>query len=343
MPAAQTINEAINRQSVYSDRHILPGIKNIAFQHSPLAAIYLGNLLDEMFGGVRMNGEAKRSQVGGLRVDIQHNVSQNTTAKRMAGPWAKYDTTPQDTIRRSQANWTHYSATDTISNYDKLINQGADKIADIVTEQSRVTFSSLLELSVKDVVNGGNGAADAATGLDEIISAGDSVQGLSGATYTNWNSRGVSARGTAPASVSFASGAFASQGVDDMRTAWLNASEGMVQPNVVTTTSDIFAAYEATIVPQERYSAPATTGNASFVALAFKTAPVLWDPFETSGVIRFHNTEACYIKVLSGADFEYDDWVKAGEQEAMSREMMLKFQLCAEDRRLVNKLTGVTT
>jgi hypothetical protein len=179
------------------------------------------------------------------------------------------------------------------------------------------------------------------TGLEQLAAANDSVQGLNGSTYANFNARGVSARGTAVGSVSFASGSFSAQGVADMRTSYNNASEGALAPRIGLTTYSVLEFYEGAIVPQERYTSP-QMGNLSFMNLAFKDAVVVGDPKCTSGTLYWVNPSNCYAVALDGANFNNGEAHRAEKQEATNMQIMWKGQLVTEDRRLVNKMNGIT-
>lgn len=339
MAASQTLSRTIDRELFYTDEVRIGTVRNIAFQSSFAASLFVGDNPDDDAGQRMMAGTAKQSQSGGQKPQMDHIVEQNSTAGALASGWSPYDTTPQDFGRRSESNWKHYAASRTLSLTDTLINQGPAARASLVDTETRVCFSSLVEVIVRDVFSGN--AASELTGLDSIISANDSVQGMSGATFTNWNSRGVSARGTAPGSVSFASGSFAGQGIADMRAAFTNATEGARVPNVLLTTYDIWNFYEGQLVNQQRYG-QGEAGNASFPSLHFRQARVYGDPFATSGVMYMINTDAVKLVVLGGADLAFQPWKDATNQEAKSSELVFKGQMMVGDRRLLNKLTGIT-
>jgi hypothetical protein len=342
MAASQSLTRNIDRLTAFTNETILPGVRHLQFQNDPAAWIFLGDAIDPKYpSGMPMQGAGKRSFAGSSTIQVSHAVESNNSAKRMTGPWDTFDTTPQDFVRRSEANLKHYSATMTFSLTDELVNVGSQVVADQMTEEARNRMGSLLLLCVQDVYSGN--VSTAATGLDSIISANDSVQGLSGATYSVWNSRGLSARGTAPGSVSFTGGSFATRGISDFITAYNNATEGMMAPNVILTTWDIHAFYENKLVQFERYNAPTvgTTGNVTFGGLAFRKASVFASPNATSGVAYFLNTDVCYADFLSGADFRAMPFIQASQQEAKTSELVAKFQMIVEDRRLLNKITGV--
>jgi hypothetical protein len=340
MAASQTLSRTIDRELFYSDELRIEGVKNIAFQSSVLGSILFGENPDPDANSRVSAGMMKRTQDGGQKVQVDHIVEQNSTVQSMASGWSSYDTTPQDFGRRSEANWKHYSGTRTISLTDTLINKGTAARSKLVDAETMNVFATMVELVTRDAISGS--ASSELTGFDSVISANDTVQGLSGASFGNWNSRGVSARGTAAGSVSFASGSFAGQGIADMRSAYTNATEGGRQPSILGMTYDIWNFYEAQLTNQQRYGADDKMGNASFGSLMFRNARCYGDPFVTSGEILFLNPDVLFVVVLEGADFAFQPWKDATNQESKSSELVFKGQVICTDRRLVNKLTGVT-
>lgn len=340
MAASQSRTQNIDRYLAYTNEHIFPGVRHIVFQEDPLASIFFGETVDPVNPMGVLAGAGKRTQSGSERIMMNHAVEGNQTAGWMAGPTAGYSTNMQDFVRRSEQNWKHGSATMTVSLTDRLINTGSDKVADIISTEATNRMSSLVNVAAQALVSGT--LSTQPTGLESLASANDSVQGLSGATYPTWNSRGVSARGTAAASVSFTGGSFATTGIPNWITAYNNACEGNRKPNVLVTTWDIFGFYENKLVQFERYAAPAKVGDATFEMLQFRRAPVLPSPNVTSGVTLFLNTQAVYSVFLGGADFQPQDWKHATNQEVQSSELVMKWNTYCEDRRLINKVISQT-
>ena len=340
MAVAQTRTQAIDRYLSYTNEHIFPGVRFLVFQEDPLASIYFGESVDPVNPGGPMSGAGRRTQDGGERIMMNHAVEGNLTAGWMSGPTDTYSTVMQDFVRRSEQNWKHGSAVMTLSLTDRLINSGSDKVASIVEAEATNRMSSLVNVGVQALTSGT--LATQPTGFESLASANDSVQGLSGATYSTWNSRGLSARGTAPASVSFTGGSFATTGIANWITAHNNATEGNRRPNHLVTTWDIFGFYENKLVQFERYAAPAKTGDAAFQQLQFRSGPVLPSPNVTSGTTLFLNTNAAYVVFLAGGDFQPQDWKSATNQEVQSSELVMKWNTYCEDRRLINKVISQT-
>lgn len=339
MPASQSLTRNIDRTLAFTDETLLPGVRHLQFNHSPAGFIFAGDAINPEDGGGTLRGAGKRTQTGGAKVQINHSVSKNSTVRWMAGPFSEFDTTPQDFVRRSEANWKHKSGTRTFSLTDELINVGEDAHTDQVTEETMNVMGTMVEGVAQGFYNG---SGIAITGAESLIGAADQVQGLSGLTYDVWNSPGLSPQGTAAGSISFAGGGFAATGIVNWRKAYVNASKGMRTPNLLLTTKDIMNFYEGTLVAQERYNAPAAIGDAGFETLAFKRAPVLADELCTAGLTLFLNLDVIYLVVLMGADFAFQEWINAGKQETRTSELAFKGQLVIEDRRLCNKVEGQT-
>ena len=341
MPVSQTLSRPIDRELFYTDERLLPGIVNIAFQHSPVATIFLADQPDGNTGPGRMNGMGKESPQTGQKVQFNIRVSENGTFKRMSGPWDTHPTQPGDTGRRAEDNWKHGSDATVLNDFDQYINAGPEALANVLTEERMHTVAGCVDAIAQDIV-ASSSATNAINSIPELIGANDSVHGLSGASFPNWNSRGLSARGTAPASVSFAGGSFAAVGIANLRTAANNCTEGTLEPNLHLTTYDAHSYYEGTVVVQERYAAPTDTGDAGVLRLAFRRAPVIADPHIVAGDWYMINTDYLKYIPLRGADFQAKPWKQATEQEAMVSEVQVKGQLCIKDRRLNNKITGIT-
>jgi len=339
-PTAQTRSFDISRDALAFTRDsIITRIFDAQFDHSPTLAMIFGRLLNASFGGVPLNGAFKDTQVGGESITHRVNLGSNGTAKTLSGPFDTVTTDPSDTVRNGWANWKHYSATVTVSDSELLMNTGDEAISSLLEFETQNAIRSLADLVGDHLYADGGGTA--ITPLDTLVNANNPADNLSHGTYAKWGSRGVSARGTAAASVSFTSGSFAAQGIADMRTAWLGASEGAIAPRVITNTYPVFAFYEGSLQPQERYS-NTMAADGGFTQLTFKSAPVFPDAKVGSGEMFFLNPEYLKVRVLAGADFTAKPFIEAEQQEAQISKIMLKCNTIVLDRRFQNKIDTIT-
>jgi len=340
-PTAQTRSFDISRDALAFTRDaIITRIFDAQFDHSPTLAMVFGRLLNADFGGVPLNGAFKDTQTGGESITHRVNLGSNSTAKTLSGPFDTVTTDPSDTVRNGWANWKHYSAVVTVSDAELLMNTGDTAISSLLEFETTNAIRSLADLVGDHLYQTGAGGT-AITGIPTLINANNTADNIAQGTYAKWGSRGVSARNTAAGSVSFASGSFAAQGIADMRTAWLGCSEGAIQPRVITTTYPIFAFYEGSLQPQERFTST-TTADGGFQQLMFKGAPVFPDVKVATQQMFFLNPEYLKVRVLGGADFTAKPFIEAEQQEAVLSKIMLKCNTIVLDRRFGNKLTGIT-
>lgn len=337
----QTESRTIDRTLAFTRDAIMPQVKQQAFNHSPVAAIFLTQMLGD-FGSQRMSGSGKTTQTGGESCLVRVGLGKGN-AKRMAGAWDTHGTAPSDVVRGARANWMHYSSNATISDTDLLINTGPEAISSLVAFEVQNAITTLADLIADDVYDNG-GVSTAITSLDDGISAASStLQGLASNTYSDWKSRGLTARGTADASVTFTGGSFATQGIADMLTAYNNASEGMIQPNVILNDYLTFERYEGSLTPQQQF-VRRDVGDGSFDNLAFKGRPMFPDdkaPSNTQWFLRVGD-DGVQMKFLAGAEFTPQGFKKANDQEASVEEYQAKCQLVFCSRKYNNKITGIS-
>ena len=315
------------------------------FSHSPALAIFANQTLGD-FGGVRLRGVGHTSQRGGHAVVMRARLADYSGAKRGAGPFDTHNTAVDDSNRLPEANWAFYTHGVALSAHDLRVNQGDAVIGNKLQEDTEACMLALADLVATDIY--ADGGPNAIAPLPVLINANDTVQGLSGATFTRYNSRGLSARGTAPAGVTFISGSFAAQGLADMRTLWNNASEGLVQPNAILTSYGTLERYEGTLQPQERFQGAVPVADGSFMALAFKSAPVLADPKCGDGdlfMVLAGTSNGIQLVALSGADFQFDPegFKRSSNQTVMVRALEATIALTIKNRQYgSNRMTGIT-
>jgi len=326
-----------DRALEYAREKIIPGITQNAIDALPGISLFAGRLGEAMFGPLTMMGRGKRMHTGGESIVNKVRLGVNTNRKTLTSFYDTFDTTPSDTVRHTRANWKLAGDVINISNHEIRTASGEFAIANIVQSEVTDGIASLVDLIGTHLFDAG-GVASRLTDLNTIVSAGDTIHGLSGVTFPAWNSRGLSARGTAPGSVSFTGGSFATTGLENWRTAWSNAEEGTEVPDILLTTHDIKTFYEATLQPQERFNNN-KLADAGFMVLQFKTAPVAADPHCNTGLTYFLNMGHIWLDVLSGADFSTGDFIEPEAQDVRIAKVVFTGEITTDARKLQNKVT----
>ena len=321
-----------------------PSIVENALDGHPGASIFAGKI-GAVLGGVlgadgSPSGTAARATTG-ESIKVRVKLDSNGSARRLASGWSEFSSDTSDTVRGTRANWKLYGATAVMNNYERRNNRGSAQLADLWAHKQSDSTSALIDLFAQDIFSTAS-PANAVTSLDSIISANDTLQNASGATYTKWNSRGLQAKGTAPGSVTFAGGSFVVTGLSNWRIASMNATEGGVRPNVMLTNDDVYRFYEASLTPQVRYKSDEMTGDIGFENLRFKNASVFHDQYCPSGTTYFINTDHLFLNYAEGALFDMTPVMGQAFQDAFSVKIIFQGQMVCCGRKFNNKITGQT-
>lgn len=328
---------------VTTAENILPGIRENSINASPVASIMCGKIGVALSGQIGADGSPNGPVVretSGESIRANVKLGKNESFQWLPSGYSETNIDTSDTARGSRANFKLGIGTVVISGSEKRKNSGAAQITSLLNHKETDTVSSMVD-GVAEALLGSVSAPNAVTSLLAIISANDSLQGLSGATFSNWNSRGVSAKGTAAASISFASGSFASQGVADMRTAFMNAEEGSIRPNAIVTTDAVYRYYEGSLTPGVRFD-DVMMGDLGFQAIKFKSVPIFHDPRVPTGIMLFLNTNFLYMSHLPGAFFNITPAERGLNQDAFVANVLFEANVVCDARKYQNKLTSIT-
>ena len=270
-------------------------------------------------------------RTGGASILVPIRSSKNSTAKFFDG-FEQLDVTPQDELTAAQFDWKQAAISVSVSGREERIqNNGTYAALDLV--QSKIKGA---EESLRDKINTGLYAASPAateigslvTSIDETSTIGD----INSTTYSFWQASSTTG------------GSFAAQGLSDMRSLWaeLEVRAPAAPTDLILTTSTVYNYYEGALQSQQRYTSSDRTGNASFDALKFRSAPVRYDAACTSGVAYFLNSQAMELCIHSGTDFIMRDWVPSINQDAKTALFMVGLELVIRNRRKLGKIISIT-
>ena len=321
-----------------------PGIVENALNGHPGASVFAGKIGSALSGEIGADGSPSGTagkSMQGESIYVRVKLGKNESARRLAGGYSEFSSDTSDTVRGLRANWKLYGATAVINGMERRNNRGSAQLADLWYHKQSDSTSALVDEFASDVFSTAS-PANAITSIDDIISANDSIQGASGATYANWNSRGLQAKGTAADAITFAGGSFTTTGLSNWRIAHMNASEGSIRPNVMLTNDDVFRWYEASLTPQVRYSSNEKTGNLGFENLQFREASVFHDSYCPTGNTYFVNTDHLCLAYAEGALFGMTSVSDQAFQDAFSVKVILQANMITSGRKYLNKVTGQT-
>lgn len=315
-----------------------------ALDGHPGVSIFFGKIGAALSGQIGQDGSPSGTaarEATGESIRIRAKLDVNGSAKRLQNGFSEFSVDSSDTVRGLRANWKLYGATAIISGMERRNNRGAAEISDLWTHRHNDAVSALVDLVAQDIFST-NAVSTAITSLDAIIGSTSSLQNASGSTYSKWCSRGLSDKGTDPASVSFTGGSFLATGHTNWRKAALNATEGSIRPNAIVTTDNLYLYYEGSLTPQIRYASDELTGQIGFKRLLFKDAPVFHDPYCPSGYTYFINTDMVYGVYSPGALFNMTPIHEEAYQDAFSVKILFQGQMVCQGRKYNNKITTQT-
>ncbi len=174
------------------------------------------------------------------------------------------------------------------------------------------------------------GEANRLIDLETLVNTG-TLGTLAGGTNTFWQATVTS------------SGAFATQGLTDVTTAYYAVSSSQDVDNLTThvTTKTIFQKFEQTRLPLERIS-NTLTANAGFTNLTFKGKPVIYGNFIQTGLWFGLNMNYNYLAVDSATDLITTPFITPTNQTVKVAYILWRGQFITNNRRRNFKLTDIT-
>jgi len=240
------------------------------------------------------------------------------------------DNTQPNTLATVEYRWQNAYEPIMITRDEERQNSGdVHKIIDLAgtkTILSEKAIAKRLEQALSTPVGAANNLID----LETLVNTGD-LGTIAGGTDTFWQ-----------ATVT-ASGAFATQGLSDMTTAYYGVSGGTNSDNPThfITTKVVFQKYEQTRLPLERIS-NTLTANAGFDNLTFKGRPIFYGNFIATGLMFGLNMNYVSLKVDSATDMVTTDFQMPINQTVKVAFILWRGNLTTNNRRRLFKLTGIT-
>ena len=139
--------------------------------------------------------ERKRVEDGGERIVISLEYGKNTTIKSMSSGYDVIDTTPQEVFTAAYYTWKEVAGSTSISNKELAMNQGKNKILDLLTKlahNTEMSFSEVIEAMIVGALTAGNGGADI-TPINLLIKSdpttSTAIGGINQNTYSWWRNQ----------------------------------------------------------------------------------------------------------------------------------------------------------
>jgi len=286
---------------------------------------YNGNTLLALF---KANGRKKMIDGGASIIRQLVDARQNNGGFYLGND--TLSTNQDDTLNAVEFLWQNAYEPIQISRDEERQNSGEShrliNLLETKIKLSELAIQQRIEQALSTPTAGANKLVD----LETLVNTG-TLGTIAGATSTFWQ-----------ATVT-ASGAFATQGLSDMTTAYYAVSGSQMQENPThfLTTKTVFQKFEQTRLPLERFQ-NTMTANAGFENLTFKGKPITYGNFIGSGLIFGLNLNYIDLAVDTQTDFITTPFVVPTNQTAKIAFILWRGNMITDNRRRHFKLTGVS-
>jgi hypothetical protein len=299
---------------------------------------YREKLTEQWLGGFaitkKMLDGGNVDEIDGGNDIIEHIEYQDNDTADWIGVNGSVSVAMNQILTDARFGWTMLAGSVGITDREEAQNKGKPAFFDLL--EARVnnlknTFRQKFEAAA-----GASSTANANTmwALADIIDASNPSLGNFGdidrSSYSWWGATET------------ASGSMATQGLEDIRTAYHTVSRSGSDPvNMMLTTLALYTAYQARLTPFERL-APTDKGDLEFTSLAFMGKPVFYSDQLASGLWLGINTKYLRLKILKGAKFVNKPFVRepGGIKKTSVVELMLQMTCTRPASQF--KLTGMT-
>ncbi len=267
---------------------------------------------------------------GGLSI-VEHLIELEQDAGGFYLGADELNNTQTNSLTQVEYKWQNAYEPIQITRDEERQNSGdPHKILDLVGTKI-ILSEKAIALRLEQALSTPVGAANNLIDLETLVNTG-TLGSIAGGTDTFWQ-----------ATVT-ASGAFATQGLTDMTTAYYGVSSGSStdNPDMFITTSAIFQAYEQTRLPLERISNGALSANSGFDTLTFKGRPIMYGNQIATGLLFGLNMNYVTLMVDMVTDMVTTDFIMPTNQTLKVSYILWRGNQTTNNRRRLFKLTGIT-
>jgi hypothetical protein len=268
-----------------------------------------------------------QTRSGGYEIVLPLDYAENQTYQRYAG-YDPLNINASDVLSAAKYDWAQVAIHVTASGREVRMNNGPEQMINLVKARIANAMRTAANNFSVDLYSSG-ALTNQIGGLAHLIQTNGqgTVGGINAATYAFWANKFREMTGT---------NTYASIQAD-MNAIWLSLNRGTDKPDLIVSTHDLYAAYEATLQSNQRY-ADAKLGALGFESLRYKSAPIVFDSnsnFATTGErMYFLNTDYLYLIEHPEARWTEDDEKVPVNQDAVVVPIYWMGQLVTSQRSL---------
>jgi len=306
---------------------------------------YLPQVVDNIFNSNALLkillGKAKE-QDGGLKVRCPVMFGRNTEAEFYSG----YDvlgTNQPKIIDTALYDWVQGTCPINISGRDEMMSTGPDGVVDLIeTRMSNAEGSLKYLFTTKMFAAAEANTAEEITSLNDIVAADPTIPigGIDSSDYSWWAPHTALASGAADLA-ELRTVTDVDYLLLDMATQFRGAADGSDAPDLIVTTDDAMAAYEAIVGAQARWEGNGRLADAGWTVFRYKGAEMVADKECTAEIMYFLNTRYLYFKVHPKRNFSFAPFLESRTQDAKVARIYWMGQFLCSQRRRQTALTSI--
>jgi hypothetical protein len=306
---------------------------------------YIPLLVDNIFNSNilthRMLRKSKAA-VSGNKV-LQPLEYAKASAKGYYSGYDVLDTTPTEVFTDAAYDWVQGYATISISGKEEMLNDGAERVIDLVEAKVKNAEKSIKDMFGTTLFGTNTAVSTGFLGLGAIVeNSGNTIGGIDSSAYTWWK-----AQEAASGSASYANmvnSAHADYILKQIRNMYGSCTVDNDVPTLIVTTQVVFDAYEEVLTAQKRFGASSQSlADAGFQNLMYRGTPIVVDDHCPAGEMYFLNEKYLSFRHHRKRNFAFEGFQKPVNQDAAVAKILWLGALTCSNRSRQGKITGLST
>lgn len=322
----------------------------MALNYDNLSALtknqYIPLMVDNIFNSnVLTHRLLRKSKAGASGMKVLQPVEYaKADAKGFYSGYDILDTSPTEVFTDAEYDWKQCYATISISGREEALNDGAERVIDLLEAKVKNAEKSLKDMFGTSLYGTQTGSGTDFVGLQHMIASARSLGGIdtSGGDYTWWNAGSVKAVSGTPTYANITTTTHASFIQKLIRETYGALTIDGQKPSIIVTTQVVFDAYEESLVAQKRFGASSKSlADAGFTNLLYRGTPVVVDDHCPAGMMFFLNENYIRFRHHRKRNFKFEGFQKPVNQDARVAKILWLGALTCSAPRYMGKITGL--
>jgi len=252
------------------------------------------------------------------------------------------DTSPTEVFTDAEYQWKQAYATISISGKEEMLNDGPERVVDLLEAKVKNAEKSLKDLFGSTLYGSTDDSGDEFIGLQHIIAEDRSLGGIDSNTYTWWDAQSAASGSASYANMVDSTHADFIQ--RQLREMYGGCTVDNDKPSIIVTTQVVFDAYEESLTAQKRFGASSKSlADAGFTNLLYRGTPVVVDDHCPDGLMFFLNEKYLGFRHHRKRNFAFEKFVKPVNQDAAVAKIMWLGALTCSNASRQGVITGLST